>query len=245
MSSNSACIFSNSHVYNIVVSWNGDTPKSSILIRLSTINQPFWGTPHLWKPTYGDVNNAFHVDTEFVTGAPLLIFRQKEVHTAEKPASGVPEKTAWESGCEALNISTGMVSLFNKCVYEHCLASLVFGIWKCVIPVTAWGQIWPQCWHCWHWTAPIAFDCFPRVEKTWKKCRWDVSVFSKCVLVKCRLKTYLQKIPRDIGPKFVWTVGINSLPVLLVKFIGFVHIHSFRSAYFRGNHTFWRTGITV
>lgn len=30
----------------------------------------------------------------FVTGAPLLIFRQKEVHTAEKPASGVPEKTA-------------------------------------------------------------------------------------------------------------------------------------------------------
>jgi len=106
------------------------------------------------------------------------------------------------------------------------------------------GQIWPQCWHCWHWTAPIAFDSFPRVEKTWKKCRWDVSVFSKCVLVKCRLKTYLQKIPRDIGPKFVWTVGINSLPVLLVKFIVFFHIDSFKGAYFRGNHTFWWTGIT-
>lgn len=30
----------------------------------------------------------------FVTGAPLLIFRQKEVHTAEKPASGVQGKSA-------------------------------------------------------------------------------------------------------------------------------------------------------
>ena len=28
------------------VSWNGGTPKSSILIGCSIINHPFWGTPH-------------------------------------------------------------------------------------------------------------------------------------------------------------------------------------------------------
>ena len=33
------------------VSWNG-TPKSSILIGTSIVNQPFWGTPILWNTQY-------------------------------------------------------------------------------------------------------------------------------------------------------------------------------------------------
>ena len=37
---------------NMVVSSKGDTPKSSILVRFSTINQPFC-PPHLWNPPYG------------------------------------------------------------------------------------------------------------------------------------------------------------------------------------------------
>ena len=32
------------------VSWNGSTPKSSILIICIIINHPFWVPPHLWKP---------------------------------------------------------------------------------------------------------------------------------------------------------------------------------------------------
>ena len=31
------------------VSKNRGTPKSSILIRFSIINHPFWGTPYFWK----------------------------------------------------------------------------------------------------------------------------------------------------------------------------------------------------
>ena len=34
------------------VSENRGTPKSSILIRFSTINHPFWGTPILETPIY-------------------------------------------------------------------------------------------------------------------------------------------------------------------------------------------------
>ena len=34
------------------VSWNGGTPKSSILTGLSIINHPFLGIPYLWKHPY-------------------------------------------------------------------------------------------------------------------------------------------------------------------------------------------------
>ena len=32
---------------------NGGTPKSSILVGLSIVNHPFWGTPYFWKHPYG------------------------------------------------------------------------------------------------------------------------------------------------------------------------------------------------
>ena len=38
---------------NMGVSKNRGTPKSSILIRFSIINHPFWGTPIFWKHPYG------------------------------------------------------------------------------------------------------------------------------------------------------------------------------------------------
>ena len=38
--------------YYMGVSENGGTPKSSILIRFSIINHPFWGTPILETPIY-------------------------------------------------------------------------------------------------------------------------------------------------------------------------------------------------
>ena len=41
-------------ICHMEVSWNGGTPKSSILVGCSMINQPIWGTPYLWKPRYGD-----------------------------------------------------------------------------------------------------------------------------------------------------------------------------------------------
>ena len=34
------------------VSKNRGTPKSSILIKFSIINQPFWGYPYFWKHPY-------------------------------------------------------------------------------------------------------------------------------------------------------------------------------------------------
>ena len=43
-------------VYSLIhmeVSWNGGTPKSSILVGFSITNQQFLGTPHLWKTPYG------------------------------------------------------------------------------------------------------------------------------------------------------------------------------------------------
>ena len=43
---------------NMVVSSKGDTPKSSILVRFSTINQPFC-PPHLWNPQYW-IDDTFH-----------------------------------------------------------------------------------------------------------------------------------------------------------------------------------------
>ena len=36
------------------VSENSGTPKSSILIGVSIINHPFWGTPYFRKHPYGD-----------------------------------------------------------------------------------------------------------------------------------------------------------------------------------------------
>ena len=39
---------------HVVVSWNGGTPKSSILIAFSLINHPFWGTPIYRKVHMGD-----------------------------------------------------------------------------------------------------------------------------------------------------------------------------------------------
>ena len=41
---------------HMVVSWNGGTPKSSILMGFSLINQPFWGTPMAWKPPNHPIN---------------------------------------------------------------------------------------------------------------------------------------------------------------------------------------------
>ena len=41
----------NSTHSHMVVSWNRGTFKSSILMKFSTINQPFW-YPHLWNPPY-------------------------------------------------------------------------------------------------------------------------------------------------------------------------------------------------
>ena len=35
------------------ISENRGTSKSSILIGLSIINHPFWGTPYVWKHPYG------------------------------------------------------------------------------------------------------------------------------------------------------------------------------------------------
>ena len=36
--------------HDIDVSWNGGTPKSSILVAFSLINQPLWDTPNLGNP---------------------------------------------------------------------------------------------------------------------------------------------------------------------------------------------------
>ena len=38
------------HDWYMEVSWNGGTPKASILIGFSIINYPFWGTPNLGNP---------------------------------------------------------------------------------------------------------------------------------------------------------------------------------------------------
>ena len=38
--------------HHLEVSWNGGTPKSSILIGFSTINNPFWGTPIYGNPHF-------------------------------------------------------------------------------------------------------------------------------------------------------------------------------------------------
>ena len=37
---------------HLEVSWNGGTPKSSILMGFSLVNQPIRGYSHLWKPPY-------------------------------------------------------------------------------------------------------------------------------------------------------------------------------------------------
>ena len=36
--------------FQMEVSWNRGTPKSTILMECSLINQPFWGTPNFKKP---------------------------------------------------------------------------------------------------------------------------------------------------------------------------------------------------
>ena len=45
-----SAILENISSYHMGVSWNGGTPKSSILIRFSIINHPFWGTPIFGTP---------------------------------------------------------------------------------------------------------------------------------------------------------------------------------------------------
>ena len=40
--------------FHMDVSENSGTPKSSILIRFSMINHPFFGTPYFWKRPYGN-----------------------------------------------------------------------------------------------------------------------------------------------------------------------------------------------
>ena len=40
---------------HMVVSWNRGTPKSSILMGFSLVNQPFSGSSNFWKPPYGSM----------------------------------------------------------------------------------------------------------------------------------------------------------------------------------------------
>ena len=46
------------HPFHVDVSKNSGTPESSILIRFSIINHPFWGTPH--TPIFGKTHESFH-----------------------------------------------------------------------------------------------------------------------------------------------------------------------------------------
>ena len=53
------------------ISKNNGTPKSSILIRFSIINHPFWGfSPYFWKHSYkiglGKMGGLIHTDDQSV-----------------------------------------------------------------------------------------------------------------------------------------------------------------------------------
>ena len=57
-----ATMFNND--YDMDVSQNSDTPKSSILIGISIINHPFWGTP-----IFGNIHMIFRFEKDNGTTA--------------------------------------------------------------------------------------------------------------------------------------------------------------------------------
>ena len=66
------------------VSENNGTPKSSILIGISIINHPFWGT-HIFGNTH--IHNHFHVSTEVFDFLYLYLY-PPQVTTARKKNDG-------------------------------------------------------------------------------------------------------------------------------------------------------------
>ena len=125
----------------MVVSWNRGTPKSSILIGFSLINQPFLGVPPwLWKPLYIYIYVNIHCWWVTIWSIPLYIpMTLHHLHRSAAPAQ-VPERPVpvvrvperWDAApgpgffshatrCDSMGSRFfGSLSFKEQTIYSHC-----------------------------------------------------------------------------------------------------------------------------
>ena len=99
------------HPFHVDVSKNSGTPESSILIRFSIINHPFWGTPH--TPIFGKTHESFHDPIPPSALAPRDVGPLPSYVLPRSAGAAAPAKT-WVQRWEVLSDNKFLEAKFWK-----------------------------------------------------------------------------------------------------------------------------------
>ena len=147
------------------VSWNGGTPKSSILIYFSTINHPFGGYLHLWKPPHvlRLVMVQFHTEIQLPASSQALL-NGLMFSRSYKEATKETHRLRW--GFLIFWFSRSHSQMADSACTKY--APTVMNILTYVKQVRIWCWIWL------HFFSPYGVDCLVkslllRFYPTWLK----------------------------------------------------------------------------
>ena len=103
------------------VSFNGGTPKSSILIGFSIINHPFWGTTIFGNPHIFTIKKSTENVGKIFPGTPWIRFLAPQTPRGFFPSPGGRPLSAWQ---RPMKVSNGAWEVFlggetSKIFYVH------------------------------------------------------------------------------------------------------------------------------